>query len=256
MGSAMLTRWLAEIEGLRMRVVKPSALDGALADAGIDYAPSFSSLKAQYTDIVVLAVKPQIMPEIIADVVKHYGQAPLYVSIAAGLSLPFYENALGKDARVVRAMPNTPVAIGQGVTSLVAGAHISDAERDAMSDLFAILGAICWLEDETQLDAATALAGSGPAYLYLFAEALADAAKAHGLDAGLAKDMALSMIQGAASLALESPDNLKDLRDQVTSKGGTTAAALSVFTKNDALQHLTHDAVSAAIQRAKDINGS
>lgn len=252
MGQAMASRWLSHHTDIAMTIIKPSPPDKSIAShKAVQYYASAQEANSNEADIVMLAVKPQMMAAVLPEIIAHYGTSPLYVTIAAGLTLDFYQTCLGNQTRLIRAMPNTPVALGKGVTSLMAGTAATDDDRTLASHLFTTLGINCWLQEESQFDAATAIAGSGPAYAYLFIDVLTQAGIQHGLSDKNARMLATHMLAGAAAMADQSSDSLTSLREQVTSKGGTTEAALSIFMKQDALMHLTGDAIDAAMTRAK-----
>lgn len=176
-------------------------------------------------DVIVLAVKPQQMREALRPVAEHCTHA-LVISIAAGVRAATLARWLGHE-RVVRAMPNTPALIRAGITGAIALPGVSDAQRNAADRVLRSTGRLLWLEDETLLDAVTAISGSGPAYVFYFIEALQSAARQMGFDAQQASTLALQTFLGAARLADESDVPVSTLRERVTSKGGTTAAALA-----------------------------
>jgi pyrroline-5-carboxylate reductase len=254
MGLAMLSCWCETgAVDVPITVLKPTPLA---------YTYPLVSWVSQLEDIIikpsviVLAVKPQQMHSIVPDIAARFGTIPLYITIAAGLTLASYQTILGDGARVIRAMPNTPVAIGQGVTTLVSATTVSDAEREYTQGLFDALGHAYWLENEAQMNVATALAGSSPAYQYLFMEALAKAGAAHGLSETMARELAMRSLCGAAMLAAQSQESLTALRQNVASKGGTTEAALQQFMADDGLFALVQRAVDAAITRADMLNAA
>ncbi len=253
MAGAMLTHWINDNAPIDTIIIKPTPPKATLAPH-VKYVASLSEAPED-ADIVMLGVKPQMMKDVYSQAVAHYGASPLYVTMAAGLPQIFYK-AMAPECSLLRIMPNTPVAIGQGVVS----GYISDedatthaSQLDAISALLERLGTCCWLKDEVWFDPATAVAGSGPAYVYLFMDALTQAGMEQGLDADTSKKLAVNMVLGAAAYASVAEESLEQLRINVTSKGGTTAAALNVFMKDDALQGLTRDAIHAAVARAKEL---
>ncbi|HEY1180935.1 MAG TPA: pyrroline-5-carboxylate reductase [Rhodocyclaceae bacterium] len=191
-------------------------------------------------EVLVLAVKPQQMREAVAPFVGKLG-AQLVVSIAAGLRVADLARWLGGHQRIVRTMPNTPALIGAGITGLYAAAGVDAEQRELADTILAAVGSTVWVEDEAQVDAVTAISGSGPAYVFYFIEALEAAALELGFDLPSARKLALETTLGAARLAARSNDAPAILRERVTSKGGTTEAAL---------RSLEGDAVRAAIARA------
>ncbi len=200
-------------------------------------------------ELLVLAVKPQQMREALAPLQGRLG-TQLVLSIAAGLRVSDLSRWLGGHARVVRAMPNTPALIGQGVTGLYAPACVSPAEREAVTRVLAAVGSSVWVDEEAQLDAVTALSGSGPAYVFHFIEALEAAGVALGLQAEVARRLAIDTLVGASALAAQGSEPPTVLRERVTSKGGTTAAALQVFGEGD-MPGLVLRALQAAAARSE-----
>lgn len=201
--------------------------------------------------IVLLAVKPQVMVEVATVLNRALPPDLPVVSIAAGVTLATLAGLLGERRPLVRAMPNTPVAIGLGMTAAVAGAAVPAALRDELAALFAGTGAFAWLEEEAQIDVVTAISGSGPAYFFRFAEALAAAGEARGLPRATALELARATLAGAGGLAVPGAA-LADLRIAVTSPGGTTAAALNAFAAGD-IDALVDGAVEAARRRAGEL---
>ncbi len=176
-------------------------------------------------DLLVLAVKPQQMKEAVAPFVGKLGDA-LVVSIAAGLDIATLSRFLGGHARIVRCMPNTPALIGAGITGLCAAPAVDDFGRGAADRVLSAVGTTVWIDDEGKMDGVTALSGSGPAYVFLFIEALQQAAADLGFTPEQGRQLAIETVQGAAALAAQSDEPASVLRERVTSKGGTTAAAL------------------------------
>lgn len=179
-------------------------------------------------DLIVLAVKPQSMQEAVAPLAPHL-KAQLVLSIAAGLSLDSLSRWLGGHRRLVRSMPNTPALIGAGVSGLYALPEVDEAGRSAAQRVLEAVGSTVWFAEEARMDAVTAVSGSGPAYVFLFIEALQQAGQELGFDPEQARRLAVETVLGAARLAAQSPDPASVLRERVTSKGGTTAAALAVM---------------------------
>ncbi len=179
-------------------------------------------------DVVVLAVKPQQMKEAVAPLVAKLGEA-LVVSIAAGLDMAALSRWLGGHRRIVRCMPNTPALIGAGITGLCALPEVSAEQRAAADRVLRAVGTTVWIADEAKMDAVTAISGSGPAYVFLFIEALQQAAAEFGFTPEQGRQLAIETVQGAAALAAQSSEPASVLRERVTSKGGTTEAALRVM---------------------------
>jgi pyrroline-5-carboxylate reductase len=243
MGGALLRRWLAEDMG-PVAVIDPAP--GALPD-GVVASPLPPQGKP---DLIVLAVKPQVWREAAAPLVAVAGPLTLIVSVMAGVPLADIA-AVFPNSPLIRAMPNTPSAIGQGVTALFTMA--GDLAEGAAEALFSPAGATVWLSDEGDFDAVTAVSGSGPAYVYAFIEALAAAGAAAGLEPGLAERLARATVTGAAALAAaEGSTPARVLRERVTSPNGTTAAGLAVL--QPGLAPLVRDAVAAAATRSRDMS--
>ena len=204
-------------------------------------------------DVVVFAVKPQQMQE----AARFSGLKPdanLVVSIAAGVTLASLSRWLGGHARLVRAMPNTPALIGAGVTGLYALAGVSEAEKKQAEAILGAVGGIVWIGDEALMDAVTAVSGSGPAYVFWFIEQLARAGESLGLAAETSRKLALATVLGAARLAAQSPDSPAALRERVTSRGGTTEAALKAFEEQKLAERFLR-AVEAARDRGAELGG-
>ena len=203
--------------------------------------------------VLVLAVKPQVLRAVAHELMPvlqdHH---PLIISIAAGVRIADLQRWLGGGQTIVRVMPNTPALVGSGATGMVANAQVSDAERDSAESIMRSVGVTVWLQQEDQLDIVTALSGSGPAYFFLFMEALEQAAVAQGLGRDTARLLTLETAFGAAKMALESGEDPALLRQRVTSPGGTTEKALEVFGQGD-LTQLVERAVSAASERSREL---
>jgi pyrroline-5-carboxylate reductase len=257
MGASLLTGWLAwGLDPASILVQEPS-LQGDAAEIvrtrGLKAAALFSSLD-RAPAVIVAAVKPQMMDSVFPALAKLAGPKTVVLSIAAGKSIASFERHLSAGAAVVRAMPNTPSAIGRGITGAVGNAHVSDAQKTLCDDLLGAVGAVVWVRDEAQIDAVTAVSGSGPAYVFYFTECLAKAGVAAGLDAELALQLARATVSGSGELLYRSDLDPAILRQNVTSPGGTTAAALAVLMRDEAgLQKLMTDAVLAALKRAREL---
>ncbi len=242
----------AGADAARLQIVEPSAEQRArlaqrFPGIGILAAGDASLRVAQ---AVVWAVKPQQFPEAAAQCRDHLGDA-LHVSIMAGVRCGAIARHAGA-RRIVRTMPNTPALIGRGITGLYATGQVGDADRDVADALLAPAGARVWVEREDLLDAVTAVSGSGPAYVFYLAEAMVGAGEQLGLTAVQARELALATIAGAAALAQGSGDTLATLRANVTSKGGTTAAAIAVLDAAQ-VQPRIGEALHAAARRAKEL---
>lgn len=205
-------------------------------------------------DVVVLAVKPQQMKAVVQPLATILAERrPVLLSIAAGITTQSLGRWIGAEIPMVRAMPNTPALVGRGATGLFATAAATPADRALVESLLAATGLVAWVEEETQLDAVTALSGSGPAYFFLLLESLEQAGTRLGLPAELARKLAIETAAGAAELARSATVDPATLRSQVTSKGGTTERALQVFTEGG-LPALVDRALVAAATRAEELS--
>jgi pyrroline-5-carboxylate reductase len=255
MGSAMLEGWLARgLAASSIAVIEPQPTGdiAGLRSRGLHLNPSPKAVEE--VSAVVIAVKPQIAPAVMPAVAPFLGTATVVVSIMAGRTLRFLEDALPR-AALVRAMPNTPAAIGRGITVAVPNFRVSAAQRELVDALLGAVSMVEWIDDETLMDAVTALSGSGPAYVFLLAEAMAAAGIAAGLPPALAARLARATIVGSGELLHRSPLEPATLRENVTSPGGTTAAALEVLRDKGGLASLMTKAVVAATKRSRELAG-
>lgn len=255
MGGALLSGWLKQgVPGAGVIVLDPrpsEAVARALAEAGgrhVTAAP-----EGVTAGILFLAVKPQMMADVLPALKSLVGPETVVVSVAAGKTIASFEAVLGA-AATVRAMPNTPAMVGRGVTGAFANARVSEAQRKAVDQLLRVSGPVEWVGNEAEIDAVTAVSGSGPAYVFYLVECLAEAGRKAGLPADLAMRLARETVSGAGELLHQSPDDAATLRRNVTSPGGTTAAALSVLMAEDAMQPLFDRAVEAARKRAEELS--
>jgi pyrroline-5-carboxylate reductase len=252
MGGAMLTGWLARgLDANSVSVIEPtpSADIGALVKRGVRLNPTPGDLGNVAT--LVVAVKPQMFRDAGPGLKPFAGPSTLVVSIMAGTPIAAIEDVCG--GSVVRAMPNTPASIGRGITVAVAAHRVSPAQRDVADALLRATGSVEWIDDESLMDAVTAVSGSGPAYVFLLAEELARAGVAAGLPEELAIKLARETVAGSGELLHRSDASAATLRQNVTSPGGTTAAALDVLMGEDGLRQLMARAVAAAAARSKDL---
>ncbi len=254
MGQALLRGWLADGRAPEsIHVVDPNeAARAAVESLGV--AASSNRPHSIGADVIVFAVKPHLVEGALQDYRDLIeGQATL-LTIAAGKTIASCENLLGSGAAIVRGMPNTPAAIGQGITVLVANRAVGSAQKQLCESLMAAVGQVAWLEDDGLMDAVTAVSGSGPAYVFLLIECLAAAAVEVGLEKGLAERLALATVSGAGAYAMASDANPAELRRRVTSPGGTTQAALEVLMGDSrALESLVSEAVRAAARRGREL---
>ncbi|VIO68954.1 Pyrroline-5-carboxylate reductase [Bradyrhizobium ivorense] len=252
MGGAMLTGWLAQgLAPERVVVIDPylSPEISALAAKGVRLNPKAQDIGA--VDTLVVAVKPQSFREAGAALKAFVGPATLVVSIMAGTTIAALEEVVG--GAVVRAMPNTPAAIGRGITVAVPAKTVTAAQRATTDALLQATGLVEWIGDEGLMDAVTAVSGSGPAYVFLLAEELARAGVAAGLPEPLATTLARATVAGSGELLHRSDLPSATLRQNVTSPGGTTAAALEVLMADDGMQPLMTRAIAAATKRSKEL---
>jgi len=255
MGAALLEGWLrAGLEPGKIAVFEPHPAPpvAALAARGVRLNPDAGALKNAAA--IVIAVKPQIAAEALPPLAPMIGPSTVVVSIMAGRTLQFLAGALPRAGALVRVMPNTPAAIGRGITVAVP-LHVSDAQRELAHRLLIATGSVEWIADEKLMDAVTAVSGSGPAYVFLLAEALAEAAVASGLPRPLAEKLARETVAGAGELLRRSAVDAATLRENVTSPGGTTAAALEVLMRADGLPSLLQQAVAVATERSRKLAG-
>jgi pyrroline-5-carboxylate reductase len=255
MGSALLRGWIAGGAASHFAVVEPAGAPRELAAAtGVSWHRSPEELPSEPApDAIVFAVKPQIV-DVVLPGYRRWAEPPtLFLSIVAGKTIAGMIRHLGP-AALVRTMPNTPAAIGRGITVACANPRVTPAQRRLCDELLAAAGEIAWVEDEALLDAVTAVSGSGPAYVFLLIEALARAAEAAGLPPNLALHLARSTVAGSGELArLSSDESPAQLRESVTSPGGTTRAALDVLMAEDGLVALIGRAVAAAAARSREL---
>jgi pyrroline-5-carboxylate reductase len=251
MGQAMLWPWLSTRAAENIYIVDPNAEQlarphGAWLASSTDALP-----KNMAPDAIVFAVKPQVLEKVLEDYKKF--PAALFLSIAAGKPLSVYESILGGQARIVRAMPNLAAKVGEAATLLAAGKQAGPHDRAVAEKLFSVLGPAFWLADESQMDAATALSGCGPAYFYLMAEVMAQAGARLGLAPDLAQNLARQTLIGSAAFCKTEEASLKTLCDNVAVKGGMTEAAVDVLKHGDALKSLMDKALAAAVERGRKL---
>ena len=255
MGGAMLEGWHRlglSFDNVVALEPEPSPEIITLGARGLRINPSLDTISAT---AIVLAVKPQVAPDALRPLAPMIAQDTVIVSIMAGRTLAFLEKQLPAGAAVVRAMPNTPAAIGRGITVAVPNARIGAGQRTLADKLLRATGAVEWIADETLMDAVTAVSGSGPAYVFLLAESLARAGTAAGLPADLAARLARATVAGSGELMARSPLDPATLRKNVTSPGGTTAAALDVLMAKNGLDPVMEKAIAAATRRSRELAG-
>lgn len=256
MGGAMLRSWLSNDLVRHVNVVDPHPLTDEFSDeARISYSPSFS-VELINCDIVILAVKPQILESALQGIKNHNNaRNTAFLSIAAGQTLNTLESFLGADQAIIRTMPNTPAAIDKGMSVSVANSYVSAQKKQVADNLLNSTGMSLWVEDETLMDAVTALSGSGPAYVFYLIEVMASAGERLGLDKEMSMSLARQTVIGSAALAeAEETLSASTLRKNVTSPGGTTQAALEKLMDGD-FQSIFDSALLRAQKRAEELNG-
>lgn len=258
MGGALVAGWLdGGIDPARIHVVEPgTAGREALLDKGVRAVSKLAEVPADlHPTVVVLAVKPQIMDDVLPPYARFAAPDTVFLSIAAGRTIASFTRHLGAHAAVVRSIPNTPAAIRRGMTVLCANPNVTAGQRAACDTLLQGVGQTGWVDDESLMDAATAVAGSGPAYAFHLIESMAAAGVDNGLPADLAARLAVRTVAGAGALAEQSGDDPAQLRKNVTSPGGTTEAALTELMRDDAMGALLKRAVGAATRRSRELAG-
>ena len=254
MGGAMLAGW-------RERGLTPSYAVDPAPDAARHSGPDLTvvaDLDAVPADFspaaVVLAVKPQNAAAVLPAYAR-FGERAVFLSIMAGRTIGGIQALLGGDAAVVRAMPNTPAAVRQGITVATASATVSAGQRGLCGDLLRAIGLVEWVDRETLLDPVTAVSGSGPAYVFLLAELMEKAAIEQGIEPGMARVLARQTVAGSGALLAASAESAADLRKAVTSPGGTTQAALEVLMAPGAMPLALSEAIAAATRRSRELAG-
>lgn len=258
MGGALLRGWLKrDVDPAGVHVVDPADESRSLAEElGVGYAESADALPPDVDPrVVVFAVKPQITDEVVPAYSDFTGPDTVFLSIAAGRTIGYFQERLGGQAAIIRTMPNTPAAIGRGISVACANQHVTPGSRAICDVLLGAVGEVAWVDDEDLLDTVTATSGSGPAYVFLLIECLAEAGVEAGLPADLAMQLAQATVAGAGELARQSEEPASILRQSVTSPGGTTAAALEILMAGDGLGQLLTRAVAAATQRSRELAG-
>lgn len=257
MGGALLNGWIRNgTAASSVYIVEPNdEIAAALArNFGVHTFPSAHDLPADFQPaLVMLAVKPQVMDSAVQDFRPYVRPETVFLSIAAGKPISFFEKTLGPDAHIVRAMPNTPAAVGRGITVCCANGLATDHQCKLCDDLLSAVGKVRWIDDEALMDAVTGVSGSGPAYVFHMVEAMRDAGVKAGLPEDLATDLARATVIGAGELLHHAKESAAQLRTNVTSPGGTTAAALEILMDDTGLTKLMTEAVSAAASRGREL---
>ena len=257
MGFAMLQGWLASgaLFPGDVQVVEPAeALRARAAALGVNAFAAASAVNA-VPGLVILAVKPQVMGDVLPSYIKFAQGGSAFLSIAAGIGTAFMADRLGAQTPIIRCMPNTPAAIGKGMLVYWKNARVDDECEAFVKMLLTASGRVARVKDEALIDAVTAVSGSGPAYVFHFIECLTDAGVAAGLPQEIAAELAMQTVMGSGALAAQSADSPARLREQVTSPNGTTAAALAVLMQDGRMKALIGEAVEAAHRRAIELGG-
>ena len=259
MGGALLAGWLDQgVAGAEITVVEPdSGTAQAIRDRHtvtvIENADEIPEGLAP--GVVVFAVKPQAMDDVVPAYARFAGGDTVFLSIAAGKTIAYFEDRLGAEAAIVRAMPNTPAAVGRGITVVCANAHARHGQVERCEGLLEAVGEVARIGDEGLMDAVTAVSGSGPAYVFLLAECMAEAGAEAGLPAELSDKLARATVAGAGELLRQASESASLLRKNVTSPGGTTAAALEILIADNGVQMLMTRAIAAAAKRSRELAG-
>jgi pyrroline-5-carboxylate reductase len=257
MGTALLAGWLRQ--GLAPSdafvVEADNSAHERIRAMGVGVVAAADELPANFKpSTIVLAVKPQSMDAVVPPY-SSLAKTALTISIAAGKPIAYYERLLGAGSAVVRVMPNTPAAVGRGMSVCVANAATSAAQRTRAGQMMQAVGEVAWINDESLMDAVTALSGSGPAYVFLMVECMAKAGEAVGLAPDIAMRLARQTVIGSSELMYHAHEDAAILRKNVTSPGGTTEAALTVLMANPGLESLMTEAIAAATRRGRELAG-
>ncbi len=257
MGGAMLEGWIASgADPRKITVLDPFASDemkALLAKNGVAFNPEISTITD--AEVVLVAVKPQVMEEVLSNIITLGKSSPLIVSIAAGKTIATFERHFGESAAVIRTIPNTPAAIGRGITAMVANPNVSPSQLQLATDLLSAMGEVVTVDREELIDCVTAVSGSGPAYVFYLTECLANAAEKIGLPPMLAMQLARATVAGSGELMRVTGTEAAVLRQNVTSPKGTTYAALQVLMADDGMASLLEKAVKAAADRSRELAG-
>lgn len=256
MGGALLEGWLAK--GLAPSLVDvrdpaPSADIEKLTSKGLSLNAPVAEIATKRPALVLLAVKPQAMSAVLPELAPLVSPDTVFLSIAAGMGLHRLQELLGAEVHAIRSMPNTPAAIGRGITVACANARVTPDQKMLANDLLAAVGEVGWVESEALIDAVTAVSGSGPAYVFYMVECLAAAGEALGLDPDLAMKLARETVSGSGEMLHRMQEPASELRINVTSPGGTTAAALDVLMGEGGLSPLMRKTALAARDRAREL---
>ena len=255
MGAALIQGWVDAHLLKRADIIDPVGIPDSLSShETLFHVKQMADAELMRTDIVILCVKPQIMDVVCAGLKDYLPANVLVLSIAAGKDIAYYESQLTADTPIIRVMPNLPATIGKGISALCTNKAVSEEQKDMAHDLMNAVGQALWLDDESQMDAVTALSGSGPAYLFHLIEAMTSAGEKIGLSPEQATLLARQTVIGASALVEDSPAiPAAILRQDVTSKGGTTAAALEIL-MDGRFQDIMDEAIKAARDRGIELS--
>ena len=256
MGGAMLSGWVergADAGDITVIEPHPESAEAARRAYGARVLGEPAALTGDAPAVIIFAVKPQTLPDMASAYAPVAASGAVTLSIAAGRPIRFFEAALGEGAAIVRSMPNTPAAVGRGITAACANDRVSDAQRELCQRLLSAIGEVVWVEDESLIDAVTAVSGSGPAYVFLLIECMTEAGIAEGLPPDIAARLARATVAGSGELARLSEEDAAQLRVNVTSPGGTTEAALGVLMADDGMASLMKRAIAAAARRSREL---
>jgi pyrroline-5-carboxylate reductase len=257
MGGALLGGWLDQgIQGTNVHAIEPfQDFAGPFKDQGVSFHNTLDELDAGFApDFVLFAVKPQMMDDVVPAYVR-FAPHSTFISIAAGKTITYFESKLGGEAAIIRVMPNTPAAVRRGISIACGNAAVDNQTKATCLALLEAVGEASWLEDEALIDAVTAVSGSGPAYVFLLAETMAQAGIEAGLSPEMATQLAVQTVAGSGELLVQSDDDAATLRKNVTSPGGTTEAALGVLMGENGVQELMSKAIAKAVERSKELAG-
>ncbi|MCV0427876.1 MAG: pyrroline-5-carboxylate reductase [Roseibium sp.] len=254
MGGAMLSGWMAEgVDPSAITVCDPRPSEEMVTLLNRHGIRHVTSVPAELNaGIVLIAVKPQLMDQVLPGVKSAVASDTLVLSVAAGTPVSKFQSVFG-DVPICRCMPNTPAMVKRGITAVYPTEPVTGEQRDAVTKLLSAVGEVVWLDSEDQIDLVTGVSGSGPAYVFYMAEVLSEAGKAAGLPEDLAEKLAVATICGAGELMHQTGEHPSKLRQNVTSPNGTTAAALEVLMHDEGLQPVMTEAVASAVKRAREL---
>lgn len=258
MGAALMGGWeKSGVPSENILIIEPEDANAKLIQEqyGVEVLGGPEHVEGNFEpDIIVFAIKPQVMDEVLPKYVDFTHNNEVFLSIAAGKSLEYLGSQLGNEKPIVRAMPNLPATIGKGITALTANKKVDKSRKAQCTALMEAVGEVVWVEDEALMDMVTAISGSGPAYVFYIIEAMLEAAKSSGMDEVVARKLICETISGSANLAACAKEPLEQLREDVTSPGGTTEAALNILMDGDNFRDILEEAVKAAEAKSKQLN--